>query len=345
MARPPLPSLLRPEPPDNACRYAGRPGHVESYFVRANHPSRPLALWLKATLLAPLRGPAVAESWLVYFDGERRETFAHKQTQPFAEASFGAPRSATPTLRAAGLTLALETPGRAEGRFEAAGGAATVRLGWQPLGSPIAQRLSIFPLRALRTGPFPRSKLLTPAPALRLHGALELPTGEVPVDGWVGMQGHNWGKEHTYEYAWGQCVFPEQDALVEGFSGRVLLGGRPSPQVSALVVRRGARSFRFDTLFDVWRQKVRLERDAWQLRLLGPGGEAELLMDAERQPMVCLGYDNPDGQRSYCFNSKLARVKLTVRPKDDASFTCESAHGGALEFLRHEPDARFPHVV
>ena len=52
--------------------------------------------------------------------------------------------------------------------------------------------------------------------------------------------------------------------------------------------------------------------------------------------MVCLGYDNPDGERSYCFNSKLAEVTLEVRPADGASFTCTSAHGGALEFLRRQ---------
>jgi hypothetical protein len=74
-------------------------------------------------------------------------------------------------------------------------------------------------------------------------------------------------------------------------------------------------------------------------------GEAELSMDASVRPMVCLGYRNPNGEPSYCFNSKLAKVTLTVRPMDDASFTCASEHGGALEFLRREPDPRFPHVV
>ena len=74
-------------------------------------------------------------------------------------------------------------------------------------------------------------------------------------------------------------------------------------------------------------------------------GEATLEMNASNQPMVCLGYDNPNGERSYCFNSKLAAVTLKVRPADAASFTCTSEHGGALEFLRREPDPRFPSVV
>ena len=56
-------SLLPAEQPANALRFAGQHGHVESYFLRANHPTRPLAVWLKATVLAPLKGPPVAESW------------------------------------------------------------------------------------------------------------------------------------------------------------------------------------------------------------------------------------------------------------------------------------------
>ena len=57
-----------PELAPNVLRYAGRPGHVESYFLRANDPDRPRAIWLKVTVFAPLHGEAQVESWLVYFD-------------------------------------------------------------------------------------------------------------------------------------------------------------------------------------------------------------------------------------------------------------------------------------
>lgn len=341
----PLRGLFSSEAPDNALRFAGRPGHVESYFLRANHPSRPLALWLKATLLAPLDGPPVAEAWFIFFDGEQGTTFAHRQTQPFPEASFSGPGAPALEVRAAGLSLSLGTPGAATGTFTAPQGTASLELRWHADTSPIARPLSIYPWKLLRTGPFPKSKLLTPFPALRFVGRVRLPGGVVELSDWHGMQGHNWGKEHAFEYAWGQCLFPAEDVMVEGFSGRVRVAGRTTPRMSALVVRRGARTFRFDTLFDVWRQQAEVGLDTWALTLRSGDGEASLAMDASGKPMVCLGYGNPDGQPSYCFNSKLAKVTLTVRPADDASFTCTSAHGGALEFLRREPDPRFPHVV
>jgi hypothetical protein len=341
----PLRGLFRPEAPDNAVRYAGQPGHVESYFLRANHPTRPLALWLKATILAPLEKPAVAEAWFIFFDGEKGTTFAHRQTEPFASAAFLDAGDPDLDVRAAGLALSLGGRGSASGRFDAPQGPATVDLSWQVDPSPIARPLSIFPWRILRTGPVPKTKLLTPFPALRFSGRVTLPSGAVDLSGWTGMQGHNWGKEHPFEYAWGQCVFPADDAMVEGFTGRIQLAGRTTPAISALVVRQGARTYAFDTILDVWRQQADVSLDTWALTLRSGDGEATLHMDASGRPMVCLGYGNPDGRLSYCFNSKLAKVTLTVRPVDGASFTCVSEHGGALEFLRRQGDPRFPHVV
>lgn len=334
--------LFQSERPDNALRFAGQKGHVESYFLRANHPTRPLAVWLKATVLAPLHGPAVAESWFIWFDGERGTTYAHKLTQPFSTASFVGDRDLS--VSAPGMTFELAGAGSAKGKV----GEARFDLSWKQSDSPIAQPLSILPWKVLRTGPIPKAKLLTPFPALRFSGTVELPWGNETLKDWPGMQGHNWGKEHTFEYAWGQCLFPEDDAMVEGFSARVKIAGRITPRLSALVVRRGGRTFRFDAIFDAWRQRAEVSADRWSLTLRGGEGEATLEMDASNratQPMVCLGYDNPDGARSYCFNSKLAAVTLTVRPSDGASFTCKSAHGGALEFLRREADPRFPNVV
>ena len=69
---------------DNAPRFPQHrgKGHVESYFVRANHPRRRQAIWIKATVLArPAgQGPAVAEVWCAFFDGDAGTVWAHKET-------------------------------------------------------------------------------------------------------------------------------------------------------------------------------------------------------------------------------------------------------------------------
>ncbi len=335
-----LAGLLGPEPADNACRFMGGQGHIESWFIRANDPARPRAFWLKQTILAPLDAPPVAESWFIWFDGERKLTIAQRVTQPLREASLAAAG-----IHTRSMSMNLGASGHAKGEVEAPEGRVRFDISWRAETSPVAEPLSILPWKLLRVGPFPKSKLLTPFPSLRFGGSLELPGESVDIDGWYGMQGHNWGKEHAFEYAWGQCLFPDEDAMVEGFSARVRIGGRTTPRLSALVVRRGARSYRFDRIFDAWLQQATVEDDRWTLTIRGDAGEAALSMDASKQPMVCLGYDNPSGEHSYCYNSKLAAVELVVRPSDGASFSLRSAHGGALEFLRRQPDPRFPRVV
>ena len=66
----------------------------------------------------------------------------------------------------------------------------------------------------------------------------------------------------------------------------------------------------------------------------GSDGEAALVMCGQPDRMVCLGYDQPDGQRAFCLNSKTAQVTLRVNPTDGPAFECTSSHGGALEFLQ-----------
>ena len=76
----------------NRCRYVRHAagGHYESYFLRANHPERPLAFWIRYTLFSPKgrAGDAVGELWAIYFDGEKGQIAAVKEALPLASSRF-----------------------------------------------------------------------------------------------------------------------------------------------------------------------------------------------------------------------------------------------------------------
>ena len=75
----------------NHARYAGQGGgFYESYFLRANHPSRLLAFWIRYTLFCPKASeePALAELWAIYFDSESNRHVVAKSEHPLADASF-----------------------------------------------------------------------------------------------------------------------------------------------------------------------------------------------------------------------------------------------------------------
>ena len=67
----------------NSCRYIpnNKKGHFESYFQRANHPTRPLAFWIRYTLFIPQDHPenGIGELWGIFFDGEKKINIAVKE--------------------------------------------------------------------------------------------------------------------------------------------------------------------------------------------------------------------------------------------------------------------------
>lgn len=330
--------------PDNAPRRAGQPG-VESWFLRANHPTEPRALWLKATTLATNDGTSVAEAWCSVFDGD--ETFAVKRTQPAAEARFeGDPIS----IDVAECSFALDpNAGHLRGNLQDDRGALSWELKMRRLAGPLGDPLCMLPTPWLVDAPLPRNKFLTPAPALAFDGHVMWNDRRIEVDGWWGSQGHNWGAAHAVEYAWAQVLFPASDGephcFAEGVTGRIELAGMTSPRLSLLTVRRDGREYRFDRIIDLWNQKGQIDFPRWSLSIAGPDGEAVIAVEARPERMVCLGYHNPDGTTSYCLNSKTAAVTLRVNPTNEDGFECVSENGGALEFLQPTPEPRVRPVV
>lgn len=331
-------------PTDDAPRFRdARGGHVESWFVRANHPADHRAIWLKATVLIPDAGPAIAEAWCAVFTPYAAT--ARKTTVPLDRAAFtGAMAGGDPVVIAIGecqFTLSASA-GTCSGNID----------GWSwdfafAAVPSIGEPLCLFPTRKMLSGSFPRSKLVTPTPVARFKGSF-VADGHVEMSGWLGMYGHNWGKEHALEYAWGQSIFQdahgEPIAMMEGFSGRIRLGPITTPLLSALVVRRNGREYRFDRAFVPWRSRAEVRPRSWSARFRGRDGDAALTMACDDNEMVCLGYRNPDDRLSYCLNSKTARTVLRVNPVNDEGFECTSTTG-ALEFLRRTPDSSFPKPV
>lgn len=312
---------------DNAPRWREGIDHVESWFVRANHPTQPRALWLKSTVLCRADGTAVAESWCSVFAGTRTAAFRARDVID------------QPAIR---LT---ETGGTSRGRLTGEAGPVEWDVGFtRPPGS-WAEPMSLLPSRRLVDGPFPKSKLLTPFPVLTMSGRLTWDGETWDLAGWLGMQGHNWGSAHSPEYAWAQCLMPDQEAVVEAVSGRIELGRRSSPLFSMLVVRRDEEELRFDRIVDRWRQRPRLAFPVYELAMRGRAGSARLQVTGDPAAMVCLGYDNPARPRSYCLNSKTAEVHVEVRPAAGPAFELHSPHGGALEFLQPTPERRVQPVV
>lgn len=92
----------------NLTRFAGgAEGHHESFFLRANHPSRPLAIWIRYRIFSPAGRPgdAVGELWAIYFDGAA-DSFPEVATARFRLGPFWTRRSRRWSCATPGRTCA-----------------------------------------------------------------------------------------------------------------------------------------------------------------------------------------------------------------------------------------------
>ncbi len=171
-------------------------GHYESWFLRANHPSRAQAFWLRYTIFAPEGQPqdAQGELWAIHFDGEGGRIRAAKSELPLANCAFAA----------RGLDLRIGTawmqPGTAQGEIAQPHRIAW-KLHWQGGGAPL-----LFLPPQYYAGGFPKAKAVTPRPLVRFGGELAVDGERLVIDDWLGSENHNWGRRHTDRYAWGQVA-------------------------------------------------------------------------------------------------------------------------------------------
>ena len=324
----------------NAVRYDPRTprDHVESYFLKANDPTGARALWLKATILSRASEPggAVAEGWAVAFD--RRKDERHhvgvKSTIPISRASFDRAR----------LGVRWDEPGDAtslhleEGATRGSIARGKDRIAWDLRLAADGGPLELLPYEWMYTAPFPKSKTITPVADASFLGEVEVNGERWSLDGWRGMQGHNWGRGHADLYAWCHiCSWDDEgEPLVfEAVSARVRTGPVLLPLLTLVAVRARGVDYRFHRPADMARADARIDGLSYRVAVANDLGKVEAELTAEPADMVGLYYANPSGPLTYCLNSKLATARLSFEPAGRAKQT-HTSRAAALEIGTHE---------
>ena len=327
----------------NRARYRpGQPGgFYESFFQRANHPTRPLALWIRYTLFSPEGRPdaALGDLWAIVFDGETGRHVVAKEELPIARCAFDRE----------GFSVAVGDARLSRGRLAGAAGAGEDAVAWDL--SFEGDEPPLFLLSpALYEAPLPRAKSLVGAPMAVYRGAIRAGGREIAVDGWVGSQNHNWGTRHTDHYAWGQVAgFDDHPgSFLEVASARLRVGSLWTPLLTPLVLRHRGEEIALRSLAQSARAAASFRCFDWRFRSANAGVEVEGRISARPEDVVGLRYANPPGGEKHCLNTKLARCELTLRRKRFGRVigveTLVTAHRAAFEILTDDHDAR-PHGV
>ena len=311
----------------------GAGGHYESWFLRANHPSRPLAFWVRYTVFVPKGRPgdAVGELWATWFDGEARTVCAVKEVLPLARCRFDP--------RALGVTVGDATLGddSLDGHATTHGRSVAWSLKYRSPEPP----LLLLPERLYR-GPFPKGVIASPNAVF--DGEVVVDDVAHPIDGWVGSQHHNWGARHTDSYAWGQVAGFDgaPRSFLEVITARAKLGPARLPSATLVVLRHEGETFALNDLGTAFRASARYDFFAWELASRRGSTAVEARFEGGADAFVGLPYDNPPGGRKTCLNSKIARCTVTLRRDGRAPVVLTTQHRAAFEIVTGRDDHGVP---
>jgi hypothetical protein len=328
----------------NRLRYAGgREGHYESYFLRANHPERGVGFWIRYTIFAPKGQPyrAEAELWAAVFDDRPGRTAAVYAAAPLAPASFGSDGESL-NLRIGDAVLAddpVTGRGSLAGRVSSAGHEVRWDLTYEGSAEPV-----LLLAERLYRGRFPKAKVLVPVPMAVFAGRLVVDGEPVEVAGWTGSQNHNWGSQHTDEYAWGQVAGFDNapGSFIECSTARVRVAGMRTPWLSPIVLRHEGRQYTLTGIAAARRAAGAYQATGpeytWTLRSAGAAGpDGEVTISAEfRAPaesFVTFAYRNPPGGSKKCLNTKIAQAAVTISAAGAKPVILRSANRAAFEIL------------
>jgi hypothetical protein len=317
----------------NGARWtAGDPrGHYESWFQRANHPTRPRAFWIRYTIFSPEGRPtdAIGELWAVAFDGETGRIVAVKEEHPIRVCSFAKSE----------LSARVADSSVDDARLRGAAACGGHRIGWDLAYTSPAPPL-LFLDRALYGGPFPKAKALVGSPFAAYTGSLKVDDEAWEIDGWVGSQNHNWGEKHTDRYAWAQVAgFDDApDAFLEVATAQVKLGPMTTPPLTVLVLRLDGEELAFNTIGKALRAKGDYDFFQWRFETGDDALRVSGIVAAAACDFVGLPYKNPPGGTKTCLNSKIARCDVTVRRRGRAPLSLSTRNRAAFELLTDATD-------
>jgi hypothetical protein len=307
-------------------------GQYESYYLKACAPEGGRGLWLRFTVLKPPGGAAVGSLWCTLFDATLGPA-AVKQTLP-------AGRLVRPAVGYLGIGESSFGPDRVVGRAAAGDHEAS----WDIALAGDAVPLAHLGREWLYRGPFPRTKLSSPRPAIRSSGAVTVDGRRVELDGWPGMAGHNWGTQHAERWVWLHGAFGGAGAgsWLDVAIARVRLGRLLTPWLATgALCLHGVRHALGGP--GRWRStRVAEGVDGCDFVLAGRGVRVRGTVRAARKDLVGWVYADPDGGRHDAVNCSIATMSLTVEIGRHAPRSLSCPGGATYELGMRERDHGIP---
>jgi hypothetical protein len=285
----------------NALQWDGTPGHYEVHYLSATDRDSGIGLWIRYTMVAPLRGEPSCSLWFMAMDRAGEIRVGRK-------ASFPVDRlvAEPDPFRLAIGDSELSDRGMA-------GGFADVR--WELRWEPGRAYEHVHPL--LRRGRIAKTVLTLPHADLRIDGTVAFGDRELTLDGARGGQAHLWGSKHASRWAWAHCndFAGHEGAFVDGVSVFVPRFGREIGPSTPVVGRLLDEDFVANGPAAVVRAPSTFGLSSWHFEAVARKRRIVCEVDAPRRSLVGVTYHDPDGDLAYCYNSEAATMRVSVFDK------------------------------
>lgn len=293
---------------DNARVWDGaRRGHYEVWYLTFNHRPSQTGYWIRYTLESPTdgHGEPYAQLWFARFDArDPSRTFGINRRLPIE-----AMRAAHPPFEIS-IGDATLTHDGARGSIEGNGHSARWELGWEPAPETHRQLPDIM----YRRGGLGDTTVLTPNLDVAMHGVVEVDGESFEIDGEPGGQTHLWGRKHAHSWAWGHCNAFEgaPGAALETLTVRLQRRGYVLPPLTVLCLYLDGEAHRFTAYRDVPFTRGAFGTGFYRFSARSRRVRIEGEYSCRPEDMVVAHYHDPDGEPSWCSNTEVGDLRVTV---------------------------------
>lgn len=296
-----------------------REGFYEAFYIQCNDPVSGMAWWFRYSIMVPKKGRGLpyAALWAVQYDQSGvRGPFAMKHIYPISHVRIEKDR----------FILYIEdsflTNSHATGKIRHGGRSLEWDIQWTPVGKNFIH----YP-DCLYTLPYPRSKVASPHWATTGAGFIRWNDGDFFLKDALIHVGHVWGSSHSKRWAWVHTHGFEENptAVFEG----LWMPMCDSYGLSMCYFQLDGRLRRYVKFGHSWQLKKFLDTNGWKLKMDDSVFGIEGAVSVDPSQIAGITYQDPDGSRRYCYNSKVGNIRLNVQDKENKDKLTLTAPGTA----------------
>ena len=299
-------------------------GHYESFYIKATEPGGGKGIWIRHTVHKRPGERATCAVWFTFFDAAASGPRATKR-------QFGADRLSVPRGGYIMVDSCELADGRAHGSVHTEPLQATWDLGFTDEHEPFFH----LPRPFLYRTALPKTKFLSPYPNAVFDGRVTLDGDEVAIDGWRGMIGHNWGREHAERWVWVQGAGFEGRPGGDYFDmavGRIKVAGLTTPWVGNAMLWLDGEGHRLGGFEHIPSTEVSERPTQCDFELKGKDVKLRGTVGSEAKNFVAWIYADPVGPEHNTLNCSISDLELEVERKGEEPLHLRAGGSAAYEF-------------